>query len=326
MRYIDLHCDSLLKIFNKSEQENLFENNNLSVDFKSLQQGEALAQFFAIFMPDEETLTELKFEEINDDLYIDRAVNILEQEVIQHNQIVALAKNYQDIIVNQQQGKISALLTIEDGRSVAGNLDKLKKYYKKGIRLITLTWNYENCFGYPNSTNPAQMARGLKDFGIEAVQYMNQLGMLIDVSHLSDGGFYDVAQYSSKPFIASHSNARSLANHPRNLTDQMIIKIAEKGGVIGLNFAPYFLNKDNANSKSSIERMIAHLNYLKNIGGENVLALGTDFDGIHGNLEIASSKQMPLLFKALARSGWNTDLIEKFAFKNSMRVIKEVLS
>lgn len=326
MRYIDLHCDSLLKIFNKYEQENLFENNNLSVDFKSLQQGEALAQFFAIFMPDEETLTELKLEEINDDLYIDRAVNILEQEVIQHNQMVALAKNYQDIIVNQQQGKISALLTIEDGRSVAGNLDKLKKYYKKGIRLITLTWNYENCFGYPNSTNPAQMARGLKDFGIEAVQYMNQLGMLIDVSHLSDGGFYDVAQYSSKPFIASHSNARSLANHPRNLTDQMIIKIAEKGGVIGLNFAPYFLNKDNANSKSSIERMIAHLNYLKNIGGENVLALGTDFDGIHGNLEIASSKQMPLLFKALARSGWNTDLIEKFAFKNSMRVIKEVLS
>lgn len=326
MRYIDLHCDSLLKIFNKSEQENLFENNNLSVDFKSLQQGEALAQFFAIFMPDEETLTELKLEEINDDLYIDRAVNILEQEVIQHNQMVALAKNYQDIIVNQQQGKISALLTIEDGRSVAGNLDKLKKYYKKGIRLITLTWNYENCFGYPNSKNPAQMARGLKDFGIEAVQYMNQLGMLIDVSHLSDGGFYDVAQYSSKPFIASHSNARSLANHPRNLTDQMIIKIAEKGGVIGLNFAPYFLNKDNANSKSSIERMIAHLNYLKNIGGENVLALGTDFDGIHGNLEIASSKQMPLLFKALARSGWNTDLIEKFAFKNSMRVIKEVLS
>lgn len=326
MRYIDLHCDSLLKIFNKSEQENLFENNNLSVDFKSLQQGEALAQFFAIFMPDEETLTELKLEEINDDLYIDRAVNILEQEVIQHNQMVALAKNYQDIIVNQQQGKISALLTIEDGRSVAGNLDKLKRYYKKGIRLITLTWNYENCFGYPNSTNPAQMARGLKDFGIEAVQYMNQLGMLIDVSHLSDGGFYDVAQYSSKPFIASHSNARSLANHPRNLTDQMIIKIAEKGGVIGLNFAPYFLNKDNANSKSSIERMIAHLNYLKNIGGENVLALGTDFDGIHGNLEIASSKQMPLLFKALARSGWNTDLIEKFAFKNSMRVIKEVLS
>lgn len=326
MRYIDLHCDSLLKIFNKSEQENLFENNNLSVDFKSLQQGEALAQFFAIFMPDEETLTELKFEEINDDLYIDRAVNILEQEVIQHNQIVALAKNYQDIIVNQQQGKISALLTIEDGRSVAGNLDKLKKYYKKGIRLITLTWNYENCFGYPNSTNPAQIARGLKDFGIEAVQYMNQLGMLIDVSHLSDGGFYDVAQYSSKPFIASHSNARSLANHPRNLTDQMIIKIAEKGGVIGLNFAPYFLNKDSANSKSSIERMIAHLNYLKNIGGENVLALGTDFDGIHGNLEIASSKQMPLLFKALSRSGWNTDLIEKFAFKNSMRVIKEVLS
>jgi membrane dipeptidase len=326
MRYIDLHCDSLLKIFNKSEQENLFENNNLSVDFKSLQQGEALAQFFAIFMPDEETLTELKLEEINDDLYIDRAVNILEQEVTQHNQIVALAKNYQDIIVNQQQGKISALLTIEDGRSVAGNLDKLKRYYKKGIRLITLTWNYENCFGYPNSTNPAQMARGLKDFGIEAVQYMNQLGMLIDVSHLSDGGFYDVAQYSSKPFIASHSNARSLANHPRNLTDQMIIKIAEKGGVIGLNFAPYFLNKDNANSKSSIERMIAHLNYLKNIGGENVLALGTDFDGIHGNLEIASSKQMPLLFKALARSGWNIDLIEKFAFKNSMRVIKEVLS
>lgn len=324
--YIDLHCDSLLRIYNKYDQDNLLENNKLSVDFKGLKAGGALAQFFAIFMPDQSTLEELNLAQIDDDLYIEDLLNILKNEVKKNNKMIEMAYNYRDLLNNKNENKISAFLTIEDGRSVNGDLEKIKKYYELGVRLITLSWNYENCFGWPNSDNQEIMKKGLKQFGVEAVEYMNKIGMIIDVSHLSDGGFYDIAEHSEKPFVASHSNVRSLAAHPRNLKDDMITKIAEKGGVIGLNFAPQLLNKNSADKRSRLEEMIEHLNYIKNIGGESVLALGSDFDGIQGDLEITKSSEMPLLFKALKKDGWSDDLIDKFRSENVLRVIKEVLN
>ena len=325
MGYIDLHCDSLLRIFNKYDKQNLSENEELSVDFKGLKKGGALAQFFAIFMPDQETLEKMNLSAIDDDLYIKKLIRILKTEVRENNEIIEMAYNYRDIINNQQQNKISALLTIEDGRSVDGSLEKVKKYYELGVRLITLTWNYENCFGWPNSSDQKIIKKGLKEFGIQAVKYMNEIGMIIDVSHLSDGGFYDTLKHSQKPVVASHSNARSLAPHPRNLKDDMIKMIAEKGGVIGLNFAPQFLNEDSSNQDSRLKEMVKHLNYIKNLGGESVIALGSDLDGIEGNLEIESSKKMPLLFSALKKDGWSDDLIEKFRSENALRLIKEVL-
>ncbi|PUU94589.1 dipeptidase [Halanaerobium sp.] len=324
--YIDLHCDSLLRIYNKYDQDNLLENNKLSVDFKGLKAGGALAQFFAIFMPDQSTLEELNLAQIDDDLYIEDLLNILKNEVKKNNKMIEMAYNYRDLLNNKNENKISAFLTIEDGRSVNGDLEKIKKYYELGVRLITLSWNYENCFGWPNSDNQEIMKKGLKQFGVEAVKYMNKIGIIIDVSHLSDGGFYDVAEHSEKPFVASHSNVRSLAANPRNLKDDMITKIAEKGGVIGLNFAPQLLNKNSADKRSRLEEMIEHLNYIKNIGGESVLALGSDFDGIQGDLEITKSSEMPLLFKALKKDGWSDDLIDKFRLENVLRVIKEVLN
>src|SRR5699024_7042079 len=112
------------------------------------------------------------------------------------------------------------------------SLRRLHEFYDAGVRLITLTWNYENAAGYPNSRDSSVMRKGLKPFGKVLIEEMNDLGMIIDVSHLSDGGFWDVARRSKKPFIASHSNARAVTSHPRNLTDEMIRAIAEKGGVI----------------------------------------------------------------------------------------------
>lgn len=219
---------------------------------------------------------------------------------------------------------MSALLTIEDGRS-AKSIDKIKEYYDLGIRLIGLTWNFENCMGYPTSDDKDIMKKGLKKFGFEAVEYMNEIGMIVDVSHLSDAGFYDVAKISKKPFVASHSNARELSPHRRNLTDEMIKIIANKGGVAGLNFAPAFLNNDITNRDSKIELMVKHLDYIKNIGGEDILALGSDLDGVEGNLEVNSTDKMPNLFEALRKDKWSEDLIEKFAYKNTLRVIKDTL-
>ena len=226
---------------------------------------------------------------------------------------------------NLKNGKISAFLTLEDGRSINGSMEKLERYYDMGVRLISLTWNYANCLGFPNSPDRELMRKGLTSFGKEAVERMEELGMLVDVSHLSDGGFYDVADICKGPFVASHSNCRSLTPHPRNLTDEMIRIVAEKGGVIGLNFAPGFLGKDIHNSDSRVDDMILHLQHLWNKGGEDCLALGSDLDGIGGNLEIGSPDQIPRLFDAMSKAGFSGRMIEKMAYENAARVIHDVM-
>lgn len=325
MKYIDLHCDTLMKLSQVNDEENLFKNTIASVDFNRMEKSKAMAQFFAIYLLNHEDFKEMNKEPISDDEYILKLRKVLLSEVDKNSDIIAMAYNYDDLMKNHSNNKMSAFLTIEDGRSVDGKLENLDKYHDLGIRLIGLTWNYENCFGFPNSKVPEIMNKGLKKFGKEAIEYMNDLGIIIDVSHLSDGGFYDVAKISKKPFIASHSNSRVLSNHPRNLTDDMIKIIGEKGGVAGLNFAPGFLNKDITLRDSTIENMVKHLDHMKNKGGEDILSLGSDLDGISGNLEIDSSDKMPNLFNALRKSGWKEDLIEKLAYKNTLRVLKDII-
>ena len=165
------------------------------------------------------------------------------------------------------------------------------------------------------------MQKGLKPFGFEVVEQMNSLGMLIDVSHLSDGGFWDVLSTSSKPIVASHSNARALCEHPRNLTDDMIRALAEKGGVIGLNFYPYFVNPAGHASVSALAEHALHLFY---IGGEDSVAIGTDFDGFDGVeiLEIEKAEEMERLWEALKAKGFTEAQIERIAYGNVKRVLQ----
>lgn len=325
MKYIDLHCDTLMKVPDSTGTQTLTSNSIASIDFNRMKKGNTMAQFFAVFLLQKEMFEETQRKYVEDDIYIRNCVDILKDSVEENKDIISMAYNYEDIIKNDSMGKMSALLTIEDGRSVEGSFEKLKDYYNMGIRLITLTWNFENCFGYPNSDDPSTMNAGLKKFGKEAIEYMNELGMIIDVSHLSDGGFYDVAKISKKPFIASHSNSRVLSPHKRNLTDEMIKILAEKGGVTGINFSPTFLNEDPKLRYSSIELLVKHLNYIRNKGGDNILSIGTDLDGVTGKLEIDSVDKMPLLFDALKKDGWSDDLLEKFAYKNALRVIKDTI-
>ena len=161
-----------------------------------------------------------------------------------------------------------------------------------------------------------------KPLGIEAVQEMNRLGILVDVSHLSDAGFWDVQKYSKKPFVASHSNARSVTGHPRNLTDEMIRAVAESGGIIGLNFAPDFLGEGGASRVSDMARHVLHI---REKGGSGVLALGSDFDGIGGTLEIGGPDQFVLLWEALRKAGMSETELEGMWYGNGARVLREVL-
>lgn len=322
MKYIDLHCDTLMQAFLRQKRD-IYSMPEMMIDLRRLKEGNALAQFFAIFLPPQGAEKMIGTPLPTDDDYIDILVKILKNSIKEHPEYIGQAFHVNDLKENMKQGKISAFMTIEDGRSVDGKIEKLEEYYQKGIRLITLTWNTPNCFGYPNSLNADIMSRGLTTFGKEAVTYMEEIGIIIDVSHLSDGGFYDVARICKRPFVASHSNCRELVDHPRNLTDDMIKILAERGGIVGVNFGAEFLNDKLGKKISRIEDIVEHISHLVKCGGEECAAIGTDFDGISGDFEVGSPNKMELLFDALKKNGITERQIELLAYKNTMRVMKE---
>lgn len=320
---IDMHCDTLMKHLSLDLDGDLYNSKSSDVDFKRMIKGGVIAQFFAIFLLREENFKKYNIPKMDDDTYIDNAINYANKNIYKYNKYVDKILSYKDLLNNIDQNKSSIMLTIEDGRSIDSNIEKIDIYYDKGIRLIGLIWNDENCIAYPNSTDKNIMNMPLKEFGIDAIRRMNELGIIIDVSHLNDGGFYDVVKYSKYPFVASHSNSRFITDHPRNLTDDMIKLLANKGGVMGLNFMSLFL-KDNS-KYSKIDDMILHLEHIKNIGGEDILAMGSDLDGINCNLEINSVDKFNLLYERLLKNKWSYDLIDKLSHKNIMRVMEEVL-
>lgn len=324
MSYIDMHCDTLMLFTENSESNSLFKNDK-QVDFTKLKTGHALAQFFAIFMVNEQFYQYLHMEPISDEEYIKRLYIGFTSEIEKHRDMIDFAKSYDDYMKNKNAGIMSAFLTIEDGRPINGDLNNLKKFYDLGVRLISLTWNYENCFGFPNSKDELIMRQGLKPFGIEAVQRMNELGIIVDVSHLSDGGFWDVVNYSRKPFVASHSNCRNISPHTRNLTDDMIRALGQTGSVSGINFGPDFLNENADNKNSTIDAIISHIKYFKNIGGIDCVGFGSDFDGVFGNLEVSDASLMPLILERLEREGFLPSEIDKIAYGNVERIIRSNL-
>ena len=287
-----------------------------------------MCQFFAVFFPPRDMPAKDGSKRPplppDEEFFATLAAN-LRKEVALHSDIIAMASSYADIVNNWNKGLSSAVLTVEDGRMVQGKMEKLHYMYEQGVRAISLTWNFANCFGFPNSKDPEIMGKGLTDFGIEAVGEMNRLGILVDVSHLSDGGFMDVARYSKKPFIATHSNCRALTPHTRNLTDEMIRILAEKGGVSGLNFGPDFVTPSGEETDSKVEYLADHVWHMLQIGGEDCVAMGTDFDGVGGHLEISHPTQMYQLFDALAEKGMTATQLDKFANGNVLRVMKECI-
>lgn len=329
----DMHCDTLLYGVGKGLND-IYEMPEAMLDIKRLKQADVLCQFLAVFFPPRpDMLTpEQRAERLKlrpqmppDEELFSKAVKLMQDSMAAHKDIIRQAYNYEDVMKNKEQGLVSGVLTIEDGRIVNGSFDRLEQLAKTGVRAIALTWNYENCFGAPNSKDPKIMSKGLTAFGKEAIEAMNELGILVDVSHLSDGGFYDVAKISKKPFVATHSDCRALAAHPRNLTDEMIRILAEKGGVSGINFAPAFLDDTPGNEESRVSDMVRHVKHFIEVGGEDCVGIGTDFDGIRGHLEVGEPGQLALLFDALENAGITPRQIDKIASGNVLRVMKEVM-
>lgn len=316
MKFIDLHCDTAMHIFQSDKK---LYKNDICIDINKLQEGKALAQFFAMFIEKDQVTDSYD--------YCKRMLKKFKVELDENKDFISLCRNYSDLEKAQKEGKIGAFLTIEEGDAIKGDIEKLREFKKEGISLITLTWNFENDLGYPNAGLKFQN-RGLKERGIKVVEEMNKLGMLIDVSHLSDAGFYDCIKHSKKPIIASHSNAREKSPHPRNMTDDMIKKLAENGGITGINFCSAFLidRADVSDEEmGTLDDMVRHIKHIRNVGGIDIIGLGSDFDGIENKVEVENASQMMKLADRLSKEGFTMNEIEKIFSRNAKRIIKEVL-
>ena len=321
MKVVDMHCDTIGELWKaeKAGKPISLRSNSLHIDLEKMQKGDYLLQNFAMFV----FLGREKDPLVN----VLEMIDVYNRAMAENADIIGPVLKYEDIEKNRAAGKLSGMLTIEEGAVLKGNPYVVRSLYQLGVRMLTLTWNFENEIGYPNTIVKAKdydpsRHYGLKPDGIEIVREMNRVGMIVDVSHLGDDGFWDVVKYCDGPFVASHSNARAVCNHTRNMTDDMIRALADKGGVMGLNFCGDFLNP---NGKSRVEDMVRHAKHIINVGGRDILGLGTDYDGIDGDLELDHCDKLPLLAQEMERQGFSTQQIEKIFHGNVLRLYREVL-
>ena len=317
---IDLHCDTIMALYQKKENE--LKSNSLQIDINKLKEGNYLAQVFAMFV----------FLKGNDNPFkvCDEMIDLFYSELEKNKDEIKLALTYDEVIKNHEQGLVNAILSIEEGGVIDGVLSNVDYFYERGVRMICLNWNFINGIGHPNfvlSEKPdftkPNTEQGLTPFGIDVVKRMEKLGMIIDVSHLSDKGFWDVFNNTTKPFIASHSNSRSVCNHVRNLTDDMILALKKNGGVMGINYCQDFISEENKHS--SIEDIIKHINHIVKVGGIDIVGLGSDFDGIDPDIELKDASFLTSLEDALVKEGYSNEDIEKIMYKNVLRVFENVL-
>ena len=222
MIIIDLHCDTISEIYWKRKERDIsLRENDLMIDINKLKKSNVMMQCFAIFTHLEKVKNPFE--------YVNELIDLYEEEIRENAFEINFAKSCEDILKNKNEGKISAMLTLEEGEAIEGDLKNLEHFYNRGVRMMSLTWNFENAIAYPNreiikdgkfvGVMP-ETERGLKPFGFEVIMKMEELGMIVDVSHLSDAGIYDILDVMKKPFMASHSNARGVCNHARNLSDR----------------------------------------------------------------------------------------------------------
>ena len=331
---IDMHCDTIFKIYElrrKGEDVGL-RRNSLHLDLVRMKEAGYMAQCFALFT----YMPYMEERGVDPAAYAKALSDTMDRELEANADLIRPALSAGDIVRNYREGFLSAIKTIEEGAVFKGSPEMIRFFYNLGVRKSTLTWNFENELAFPNRAikNPEtgeyrvfpETERGLKKAGQDVVQLMEELGMLIDVSHLGDAGTLEILDMvdSHTPVIASHSNARDVTGHPRNLTDQMLRGIAEHGGVAGVNFCAEFLTEDG-NGVSRIKDLVRHARYIYNVAGSDAIGLGTDFDGIDDQLEINGAGEMQKLADALSAAGFTTGEIEKIFWRNVMRVYEEVL-
>lgn len=310
----DGHCDTILEVIN--HKRSLGGRTLVGhLDIPRMKEGGVDVQFFAVFIEDI----------YKPDRSLKRTLQLIDcfyKEIEKNQDDISLATNYNQIEEVNRAGKIAAILSIEGGEALEGDLGVLRVLYKLGVRLLTLTWNQRNQIA--DGIGESRTGSGLTEFGLKVIDEMNRLGMLIDVSHLSETGFWDVIKRSKAPIVASHSNCYALCPHLRNLKDEQIKALADKGGVIGITFVPNFLTQEKR--KTTVEDVVKHIDYLVEKVGIDYIGLGSDFDGTGGlPLGLEGVDKVPNITKGLLDRGYKEKDIKKILGENFLRVFKEVV-
>lgn len=255
--------------------------------------------------------------------------DLLDQIEAQSEGGVRICKNSADIKDARARNQLAAVLHIEGADCIDEDFKMLDTLYDRGLRSIGLVWSRNNNFGcgvpfkFPSTPD---IGAGLSKQGKALVAECNQRKMLIDLSHLNEKGFWDVAKHSNAPLVATHSNAHQLCPSPRNLTDKQLKAIAKSGGVVGLNFAPCFLVEDGMlQSDVPLDILLNHINYLVDHLGEDGVVLGSDFDGVMMPDEIGDVLGVPKIFTALEKNGMSPTVIEKIAYGNWINVLERTI-
>jgi len=319
MFVLDSHCDTPLQLYRR-QLDLAKDNDNTHVDFPKLKAGGVDGAFFALYTPN--TMTQEESKQTADAL-LDAVMKCVEANKDKAALTTTSAQAYE----NQANGLFSIFMGMENGLPIGKSLDALRDYYNKGVRYLTLTHNGNNDI-CDAAVAKEKKWHGLSPFGREVVAEMNRLGMLIDVAHVSDETFWDVIKYSEKPFVSTHSCCRALSDRPRNMTDEMIKAMAEKGGVIQINFYPVFLDptyEDGDPVRPSYTKIVDHIDHVVEIAGIDHVGIGSDFDGIDYAPEgMEDASCMRKVFEEMERRGYGKNEISKVAGENFFRVFDAV--
>ncbi len=333
---VDFHCDGVLAtlpdsayVIGEGAQRKLLERSDKGhVDVPRLLEGGVDCQVFSHFV-----------EPVYNQIAPQRMLQVLGYSLseIERSDDVSLVKTYDEIMENDGK-RLSFMVGFEGGEALVQDLRILRAFHRLGLRRLTLTWNNRNMIA--DGVTWQRSKGGLTEFGADVVEECNRLGILVDVSHITDQGFWDTLEASEDPVIASHSNCRALCNHMRNLTDEMIKALAEKDGVMGVNYVPFFLTdldfakiragdpEERKKAESvTVETVVDHVDHMAEVAGDvDHIGLGSDFDGvpmIAKGLEDAS--KLPNLTRALVARGYSDGEIRKILGGNFLRVIKQVI-
>ncbi len=310
---IDGHTDVLLALI--QQRRKFFEESDKGhVDFPRMKKGNVIAAFFAIWPG------------INQ-YHIQRGTQQLLELVEEPKNNAMFIKKPNDLEKAEKEEKVGVIFHIEGIGGFDTELHFFNILYRLGLRSIGITWSDVNIFGSGSSFDPntPEDTRGITSEGRELILEANKLGVIVDVSHLSDKSFWDVLDISKKPIIASHSSCRSICPVSRNLTDEMIHALADNGGVMGINFGNMFLREDCRSSNDTpFTKIIDHVDYVKNLVGPDHVAFGSDFDGTGVPTEVKDVTGFNKLVAEMEERGYSNEDINKICHGNFIRIFKKV--
>ena len=318
-RFFDLHCDTITRERGSSPSVDRFDlsldavkdvsltDNGFQIDLARIPKDWDWCQTFALFIPDE-----YRGQAALD--YFDRCSLAFHRQMEEHRNLIRQVTDPSALSEALSQGLRGAVLSVEGGAVLAGRFSSLDHLWEEGVRMMTLTWNGVNEIGSGSDSQ-----QGLTAFGREVVARMERLGMMVDVSHLNDPGFWEVAKIARRPFLASHSDSRAVRNHSRNLTDQQFMAIRDAGGIVGINFCGAFLvDSEEWTSNVTPEQLMAHVLHFLDLHGEDTVALGSDFDGATVPEFIKDVTGLGTLREVMLAAGLGETLTDKICFQNAL--------